>query len=129
MPAKHILVVDDEADIRDVARLALETIGGWRVSTASSGTEALALAATASPDAILLDVMMPGLDGLETFQQLQANPQTGNIPVILLTAKTQIADRRRFEAAGVRAIVTKPFRVLDLAADVAALLGWTATEA
>ena len=125
MSAKRVLVVDDEADIRDIARLALETIGGWQVSVASSGTEALALAAAERPDAILLDVMMPGLDGLETFQKLQANPQTRDIPVVLLTAKTQIADRRRFEAAGVRAIVTKPFRVLDLAADVATLLGWT----
>ncbi|MEO0947092.1 MAG: response regulator [Cyanobacteria bacterium J06641_5] len=128
MPAKHVLVVDDEADIRDVARLALETIGGWRVSVAASGLEALTLAAAEGPDAILLDVMMPGLDGLETFQKLQANPQTRDIPVILLTAKTQIADRRRFEAAGVRAIVTKPFRVLELATDVAALLGWASAE-
>lgn len=124
MKAKQILIVDDEEDIRDVAKLALEMLGGWQVLTASSGSQGLLVAEQEQPDAILLDVMMPDMDGVTTFQKLQANPQTKNIPVILLTAKVQSADQRRFDNLGVKAVIAKPFKTMSLANQVAEILNW-----
>lgn len=122
MTAKRILVIDDEDDIREVAQLSLEMVGNWEVLTAGSGREGLAVAAAEVPDAILLDVMMPDLDGPSTFEKLQENPRTRNIPVILLTAKMQAADRRRFERLGVNGVITKPFDPMTLAEQVAEAL-------
>jgi CheY-like chemotaxis protein len=123
--AKRILIVDDEEDIREVAQLTLEAVGGWEVLTAASGDEGLAKAEAEQPDAILLDIMMPDLDGLTTFQQLQANPVTQDIPVILLTAKVQVADRLRFAELGLTAMIFKPFDPMALADQVADVLGWS----
>ncbi len=91
---------------------------------ASSGQEGLDMAATHQPDAILLDVMMPDMDGLTTFQKLQANPATQAIPVILLTAKIQASDRRRYAELGLSAAIAKPFNPLDLANQIASALNW-----
>jgi CheY-like chemotaxis protein len=123
---KKILLVDDEDDVREVARLSLEMVAGWQVSTAASGTEALTAAKAEHPDAILLDVMMPGMDGPTTAQQLAADPETAGIPVILLTAKAQAADRRRFEGLPVKGVITKPFDPMQLARQVSQALGWPA---
>jgi CheY-like chemotaxis protein len=87
MSNKRILIVDDEADIREVAQMSLETILGWQVSTARSGDEAITKAREEKPDAILLDAMMPIMDGPTTFRKLQADPTTKQIPVIMFTAK------------------------------------------
>ncbi|MBD2481670.1 MULTISPECIES: response regulator [Planktothrix] len=125
MTPKHILLIDDEDDIREIAQLSLEMLGGWVVLLANSGREGIQQAQTHQPDAILLDVMMPELDGLATFQQLQANPVTQGIPVILLTAKVQSADQRNFKELGVSGLITKPFEPLALAEQVAKILGWT----
>ena len=125
MTAKRILIVDDEEDIREVAQLTLEAVGGWKVLTAASGNEGLAKAEAEQPDAILLDIMMPDLDGLTTFQKLQANPVTQDIPVILLTAKVQVADRLRFAELGLTAMIFKPFDPMALADQVADVLGWS----
>jgi CheY-like chemotaxis protein len=122
MSHKHILLVDDEEDIREVATISLETIGGWRVSSASSGADAIVKAKAESPDAILLDVMMPDLDGPTTFKRLQDDPQTRDIPVILLTAKAHTADRERLAQIGVVGLLTKPFDPMTLSAQVTALL-------
>ena len=119
-----ILIIDDEYDIRAVAELALKTVGGWQVLTAASGHAGLTLAEQEHPDAILLDVMMPDMDGIETLQTLQANPTIQNIPVIFLTAKTQATDQRRFIELGVVGIITKPFKAMTLAARVAEILKW-----
>ncbi len=124
MSAKRILIVDDEYDIRAVAELALKTVAGWEVLTATSGSEGLNQAAKEQPDAILLDVMMPEMDGIATLQALQANPATKSIPVILMTAKAQAADQRRFAELGVAGIITKPFKAMQLSAQVVAALGW-----
>lgn len=124
MTVRHILIVDDDEDIRDVARVALEVVGGWQVSMASSGSEGLQIAATQQPDAILLDVMMPDMDGIETFQKLQVNPATAQIPVILLTAKVQTSDRQRFAGLKVAGTIPKPFKTMTLADSVAKILGW-----
>lgn len=125
MTAKRILVIDDEDDIREVAQLCLEMVGNWEVLTASSGSEGIAKAKASQPDAILLDVMMPDMDGIATFQKLQANTATHHIPVIFLTAKVQSADRRRFAELGVTAMIAKPFDPLNLASLVAEALGWS----
>jgi two-component system, OmpR family, alkaline phosphatase synthesis response regulator PhoP len=120
----NILIIDDEYDIRAVAELALKAVGGWQVCTAESGRAGLQMAEQFQPDAILLDVMMPEMNGIETFQALQAKANTQNIPVILLTAKTQASDRRRFADLGVAGIIPKPFKAMNLPAQVAEILGW-----
>ena len=124
MTTKRILVIDDDEDIQDVARIALEVVGGWEVITASSGREGLSSAAREQLDAILLDVMMPELDGIATLKQLKANPATQPIPVILLTAKVQPGERERFARLEIAGIIAKPFKTMLLAARVAEILGW-----
>lgn len=121
---KRILVIDNEQYIQEITQVCLRTTAGWQVSTASSGREGIITAETEQPDAILLDVMMPDMDGPTTFQQLQDNPDTQKIPVILLTAKVQASDRRRYEELGVRGAIAKPFNPLQLASQIAALLDW-----
>lgn len=125
MTTKRILVVDNEQYIREVAQICLETVAGWQVITAGSGSEGLTTAQVEQPDAILLDVMMPDMDGLTTFQKLQANSATRHIPVILLTAKVQAADRLRYAELGMIAAIAKPFNPLQLADQIAAALGWS----
>ena len=122
---KRILLIDDEEDIREVAQLSLEMMGGWQVITAQSGSEGVTKADLEQPDAILLDVMMADQDGLMTFQQLQARLTTQQIPVILLTAKVQAVDQRQFAELGVSGVITKPFEPLSLADQVATSLGWS----
>jgi CheY-like chemotaxis protein len=122
--AYKILIVDDEDDIREVAALSLESVAGWEVQTASSGAQGLARAIEFQPDAILLDVMMPGMDGPATFQELSKNPATARIPVLLLTAKVQSSDQRRFAGLGVKAVLLKPFDPLTLSTQIAGVLGW-----
>lgn len=124
MTAKRILVIDDEEDIREVAQLSLEMVGGWEVLTAGSGSEGIDKADIEQPDAILLDVMMPDMDGPATFAQMQRRSGTQHIPVILLTAKVQATDQRRFAELGVAGIIAKPFDPMNLANQVAKVLGW-----
>lgn len=125
MTVKRILVVDNEQYIQEVAKVCLETVAGWEVLLASSGAACLQVAAAEQPDAILLDVMMPDMDGMTTFQKLQENPATQTIPVILLTAKIQSSDRRRYAQIGTIAAIAKPFDPLKLAEQITAALGWT----
>lgn len=124
MSDRRILVVDDDSDIREVVQLSLEKVAGWKVVSVSSGDDALSTLQTEAVDAILLDVMMPDMDGPTTYRRLQAEPSTKNIPVIFLTAKVQAADRRRFENLGVTCVIAKPFDPLKLAGRVADCLGW-----
>jgi len=119
-----ILIIDDEDDIREVAALSLESVAGWDVVTANSGAQGLARAIEHKPEAILLDVMMPGMDGPTTFRELRNNPATAKIPVILLTAKVQSSDQRRFADLGVQAILFKPFDPMTLSSQIAGVLGW-----
>ncbi|MEB3180567.1 MAG: response regulator [Nostocaceae cyanobacterium] len=118
MTNKRILIIDDEKDIRQATQICLEVSGDWEVLTAASGTEGLVKAATEHPDAILLDVMMPDMDGLTTLSNLQANPTTQHIPVILLTAKAQAAEQRQFMQLGVAAVITKPYDPFTLSDQV-----------
>lgn len=119
---KKILIVDDEDDIREVAQLCFEVAGGWEVISAESGSTAIEMATAAQPDVILMDVMMPDMDGPTTFRHLQDNAQTRGIPVILLTAKVQASDREQFSSLGVRGVIAKPFDPMRLADDVEAAL-------
>jgi len=122
---RRILIIDDEDDIREVAALSLEATAGWKVFTASSGMEGLAVAATEQPDAILMDVMMPEVDGPATFRKMQQDPSIAHIPVLLLTAKVQGVDQRRFASLGVAAVLLKPFDPLTLAHQISEVLGWS----
>ena len=125
MSKRRLLVVDDEPAIREIAQVSLETIGGWDTVGAGSGTEALARVAAERPDAILLDVMMPGIDGPETVVRLRDEPSTRDIAVVLLTAKVQPSERARLaELPGVAGVIAKPFDPLTLAAQVAEVVGW-----
>jgi CheY-like chemotaxis protein len=121
---RRILIIDDEEDIREVAGLSLETVADWEVVLASSGPQGIARAIEQQPDAILLDVMMPGMDGPATFRELRGNPATAHIPVLLLTAKVQSTDQRRFADLGVEAVLFKPFDPLTLSTQIAGALGW-----
>ena len=124
--AKRILIVDDDDHIREVAEVSLSLVGAWEVTTAASGHEGLRRALTEDPDAILLDVMMPGMDGPATVQGLRANPATAGIPVVLLTAKVQGADRTRLAGLDVSGLIAKPFDPLELPGLVDEALGWSA---
>ncbi len=104
--------------------MSLETVAGWEVTMAGSGAAGIQRAQEQLPDAILLDVMMPVMDGPTTFRELHANPKTTHIPVILLTAKVQAADQKRFSDLGVAAVMFKPFDPMALASDIERALGW-----
>ena len=123
---RRILIIDDEDDIREVAALSLEATAGWDIITASSGAAGIRAAVDSipQPDAILMDVMMPGMDGPTTFRQMQQDPAIAGIPVLLLTAKVQGVDQRRFAGLGVAAVLFKPFDPLTLAAQISESLGW-----
>lgn len=124
---RRVLVIDDEPDIREVAQLSLEVDGRWEVVCAASGLEGVEKAVADPPDVILLDVMMPGLDGIATLDRLRSRAPTADIPVVLLTAKIHPADLRRYRELPVRGVLPKPFDPLTIADELGALLD--ATEA
>jgi two-component system alkaline phosphatase synthesis response regulator PhoP/two-component system response regulator VicR len=111
--SKKILAVDDERHIVRLIQVNLER-AGYQVVTAFDGPEALKKVESERPDLVVLDVMMPKMDGFEVLKRLQANPETREVPVIMLTAKAQDADVFRGWASGVSAYLTKPFNPLEL---------------
>ncbi|MEM9088449.1 MAG: response regulator [Cyanobacteria bacterium P01_F01_bin.53] len=121
---KRILIVDDEESIQKVVSLSLKMEASWESLKASSGAEGIKQAELHQPDAILLDVMMPDMDGIATFEALGKNPKTQSIPVVLLTAKTQASEKRLFQEIGVAGVITKPFEPLTLARKISQLLKW-----
>lgn len=123
---RRILVVDDEDDIREVAQISLELMAGWEVIPARSGEEGIRRAEEERPDAILLDVMMPDLDGPSTLARIRGNPATAHIPVILLTARAYAGERDRLAELDVSGVLAKPFDPMELSAQVASTLGWPA---
>lgn len=122
--SKCILVVDDEEDARSIAQLALQMQTNWTILLADCGQAALNIAAEQHPDVILLDMMMPDMDGRTTLQYLKANPETQEIPVILVTAKVQPADQVSFAELNLAAVFAKPYRPLQLADEITRALGW-----
>jgi CheY-like chemotaxis protein len=117
-----VLIVDDEEDVRFVAQMSLERVGGMTVVQASSGEEGIARAKSEQPDFILLDMMMPGMDGAATFRRLRATKETSAIPVVFLTAKAMAAEVQRLKALGAKGVVLKPFNPMTLAAEVTDIL-------
>jgi two-component system cell cycle response regulator len=126
-PLRNIVYGDDEPDIRLVVQTALGLTEGLTVHAAESGEEALELARELQPDLLMLDVMMPGLDGPTTLQQLRADPAIAQIPVIFMTAKAMPEDVQRLRAIGALAVIAKPFDPTQLAAQVLAL--WQSSSA
>jgi CheY-like chemotaxis protein len=121
---RKVLVVDDDDIIREVAKLALEVVGGWQVSTATTGDEAGRLAAVDQPDIVLLDVMMPTRDGPSTAALLREDPVTREVPVIFLTAKTPLPEEQLESVPNLVGVITKPFDPMSLAAEIDRLAGW-----
>ena len=118
-----VLVVDDEPDIRRIAKLGLSRVGGMEVVEAANGMEALVRAKEDKPDAVLLDVMMPRLDGPSTLARLREDPATSGIPVVFLTAKAIAAELDRLKSLGAAGVLTKPFDPMTLARELRAILG------
>jgi CheY-like chemotaxis protein len=116
-----IMLVEDEADIQQVAKLSLESFGSFNVHICSSGKEALEKAPEIMPDLIMLDVMMPGMDGLTTLQNLRKNPKTQHIPVIFMTAKAQPNEMKNYLESGAAGAISKPFDPIKLPQEVKAI--------
>ncbi len=119
-----ILVIDDSPLIRRVVEVAIGENSDWLVHTAGSGADGVDVAARERPDAILLDVEMPDLDGPATLTLLRAHEAAREIPVLFLTGHTAEADRRALEALGAAGVMAKPFDPDTLASDIARQLGW-----
>ena len=114
----RILYVEDEPDIRVVAQMALEAVGGFTVIACASGQEALNAAPGAGADLLLLDVMMPGMDGPSTLKGLRELPATANTPVIFMTAKVQAAEVAVYKGLGALEVIPKPFDPMELSAQI-----------
>lgn len=119
-----ILHVEDDPDIREIAQMALEVVGGLEVVQCASGAEALEAAPSSAPDLILLDVMMPGMSGDETLLALRKMPQFADTPAIFMTAKAQQSEVERLKDLGAKAVITKPFDPMTLADQILAV--WNA---
>lgn len=117
-PLTRILYVEDEPDIRMVAQMALQAVGGFTVIACASGQEALDAAPGAAADLLLLDVMMPGMDGPSTLKGLRALPATANTPVIFMTAKVQAAEVAVYKGLGALEVIPKPFDPMELSAQI-----------
>ena len=117
-----VLVVDDEDDIRRIARLSLSAVGRMDVVEASSASDGIRKAREECPDVVLLDVMMPRVDGVSTFQALRSDPETSDIPVVFLTAGARTGELKRLKAIGARGVLIKPFDPMALPGLLRALL-------
>jgi CheY-like chemotaxis protein len=122
--SKRILVIDDEVAIRTVIKITLEVVGEWTVFAACSAKEGLAIAEAEQPDAILLDIMMPDVDGLTLCRWLRNSPTASNIPIFLITAKMNPISAAQAEQLGIAAIFAKPFEPLELSDRIAKVLNW-----
>lgn len=122
MEIQKVLLAEDEEDIRKVAQMSLQFRSGWKVTLASNGEECLARAAEDPPDLILLDCMMPKLDGYETCRRLKLDPSLREIPVIFLTAKAQETEVKKGLALGAVGYLIKPFNPMSLAAEISQIL-------
>ena len=125
MEIHKVLLAEDEEDIRKVAQISLQFRGGWEVILATNGEECLAKAASDRPDVILLDCMMPKLDGYETCRRLKQDPSLRNIPVIFLTAKAQEVEMKKGLSLGAVGYLIKPFNPMSLAAEICCII-WCA---
>ncbi|WP_448207142.1 response regulator [Azospirillum sp. sgz302134] len=120
-PLRTILLVEDDPDIQEIARLSLETFGGFTVALCSSGGEAVEKAPAIRPDLILLDFMMPGMDGAETLAALRARESLADVPVVFMSAKARPDEVRGFKQLGAVDVITKPFDAVALSDRVRAI--------
>ncbi len=116
---QRILVVEDDADIQAVVRMALEMVGGYTVEICAGGRSALGIVETFNPDLILLDVMMPDMDGPTVLEHLRAQPATARLPIVFMTAKAQAHEVAAYRAMGAFAVISKPFDPMTLSAQLA----------
>ena len=123
--SRDILVVDDDDSVREITQMSLEAVAGWHVRVASGGLQALELLREQLPEAVLLDVMMPGMDGPATFRAMQEDPALKDVPVVFLTAKMQVGGGTQpWDGLDIAGVIPKPFDPMSLAAQVSALVGW-----
>ncbi|MBD1911725.1 MULTISPECIES: response regulator [unclassified Leptolyngbya] len=124
MATRRILLIDDEPSIRLMVQVALKVTTSWETLIVESYQAGVALAETEQPDAILLNVMMPEMDDIIASQEIQTNPIIRHIPIILLMTRSQANERERFSHLVIAGIITKPFRVSELARQMRSILGW-----
>ena len=117
---RHVLLIEDEPNIAEAIRFILMR-DGWRVSLQDDGTGAFARVRAVAPDLVILDLMLPGVSGLEILSAVRADPATAGLPVLMLSAKGQARDREAAERAGANGFMTKPFSNADMLAQVRAL--------
>jgi CheY-like chemotaxis protein len=110
----RVTYVEDEPDIRSITEFALKEIGGFTLDVCASGPEAIGKAPAFNPDLIILDVMMPGMDGIETFERLRVIPQLAETPIIFMTAKAMTHETDHYRSLGAADVITKPFDPLTL---------------
>jgi len=118
---EKVLLVEDDLDIQIIGRLALETVGGLTLEACSSGQDCIQVAPQFRPDLILLDVMMPGMDGPTTLTALKADPELASIPVVFMTAKVQTHEVESYKSMGAIGVIAKPFDPMTLATQVQSL--------
>jgi CheY-like chemotaxis protein len=111
---QRLTYVEDEPDIRAITEFALKEIGGFDVDVCTSGPEAIARTPAFAPDLIILDVMMPGMDGIETFNRLRSMPRLAQTPIVFMTAKAMKHETDRYRALGAADVIPKPFDPIAL---------------
>jgi len=122
---QRLLIIDDEQDLREIVQLSINCFTEWEADVAATAAEGIQKATTESFNAILLDISMPDMDGFQVFEHLRSHPTTQTVPIILLTAKVQPNDRRRFTEMEVAGLIKKPFASETIAEQIAQMLGWT----
>lgn len=122
--SKTVLVVDDEEYICNVLQACFEIFGSCNTLTTNSGVEGLLMAAQFHPDVIILDVMMPNMNGLAFLANLRGDPQICDIPVVLLTAISELVEPSEIAKLGVKGAIAKPFEPVKLFAQISQILGW-----
>lgn len=120
---RTIMLVEDEPDILEISKLALEATAPFTAYTCNSGQKALEIAPQIKPDLIILDMMMPGMDGLTTLKLLRQNPETQDIPVIFMTAKAQNHEMKHYIESGALGAISKPFDPMRLAEEILEIWG------
>ena len=120
---QKILLVDDDPNIQMIAQIGLEDRPEWKVSLASSGNEAIEKFISEKPDLIILDMMMPGMDGVTTLAKIKEQPESGCVPVIFMTAKVQKHEIEKYLSTGVAGVITKPFDPMTLTQDIINIVG------
>jgi CheY-like chemotaxis protein len=123
MNIKKIMMIDDEDDIRTIGKLSLHNVGKWEAVMAPSGSEALKLLETEKPDVILLDVMMPGLDGPATLARIREIESMAAVPVIFMTAKVQRQEVEQYMRLGAAGVISKPFDPMKLPEEIRKIVG------